>query len=313
MATDPDDIPETDPCAPAQRFDDDSSSADDDPISLRPHNTSNPASAQPAQETTTETDATHEESGEMTLLEHLEDLRGTLIRSAIALFVGVAVIAVFLPAFADLLRWPLEFAFGEKRILDEGLITTSPLAVFSVVLQVTFLGGFALSLPFILYFVAMFIAPGLTPRELAILRPGCLAALFLFLLGASFAFFILVPAALKASMFFNDMFDFRLLWSADRYFSLIMWMTLGIGFMFEFPLLLVSLVYVRILTAEQLEKHWPYAIIGFLSLAAVITPTTDPFTFLLLAMPMTGLYFAAVAVSKRVERYLARRDLEEAR
>jgi len=240
---------------------------------------------------------------EMSFLEHLEDLRSVLLRSLLVFLVTSGLIMAFLPVVAQVLNWPLEFAFGKgNELFREGLITTSPMAVFAVILQVTFLGGFAVTLPFFLYFLARFIAPGLTEAELRVLRPGCLAAFALFLIGALFSFMILVPAALKASLFFNEMFEYKVLWSADRYYGMLMWMTLGIGLTFEFPLLLVILVYVGILDVNRLRAFRPYSVVVFLGVAAVITPTTDPVTFLLLALPMSLLYEIAIMVSRRIEK-----------
>jgi len=235
---------------------------------------------------------------EMNFLDHLEELRGTLIRCMLSLIAGIIVVMLFLKGFAGFLNWPLRYAMGEE--LSRGLVTTSPMAVFSVILQVSFLGGFALSLPLMLYFISRFVAPGLTKKEKSILKPGCVLAFGLFLVGCSFSYLILVPASLKASMYFNQMFDFHLFWSADRYYGLLVWMVLGIGLSFEFPLVLVLLVYVGILTPEKLSAFRPYSIVVFLALAAVLTPTTDPFTFLLLAVPMGILYEIALRISRRI-------------
>ena len=235
----------------------------------------------------------------MSFLDHLEDLRGTLIRCIVALFIACFFVMGFLKYFASLLNWPLQIALGPNA--EEGLITTSPMAVFSVILQISFLGGFALSLPFILYFVARFIAPGLTDKELRALKPGCFLALILFIIGALFGYFVLVPASLKASIFFNHLFGFEVFWTADRYYGLLMWMVMGIGLSFEFPLIIVMLVYIGMINITQLQSFRPYSIIVFLVLAAVITPTTDPFTFLLLAVPMGFLYEMSLFISKRVE------------
>ena len=125
-----------------------------------------------------EKDISNSDKGDMSFLAHLEDLRGTLIRCIVALFIACFSVMGFLKYFASLLNWPLQIALGPNA--EEGLITTSPMAVFSVILQISFLGGFALSLPFILYFVARFVAPGLTDKELSALKPGCFFALVLF-------------------------------------------------------------------------------------------------------------------------------------
>ena len=150
--------------------------------------------------------------------------------------------------------------------------------------------------------MARFVAPGLTKTELSVLRPGCTAAFALFLSGSAFSYAILVPASLKASIFFNELFGFQVLWSADRYYGLLVWMTVGIGISFEFPLLLVILVYIGILNVAKLKHFRPYSVVAFLVVAAVVTPTTDPFTFLLLAVPMSLLYEASILISQRVEK-----------
>ena len=247
--------------------------------------------------------------GEMGFLDHLEELRTTIIRSFVALVIGCALVMVGIKYFAGVLNWPLNFAFGDEA--HRGLVTTSPMAVFAVILQISFLGGFAIALPFIMYFVASFISPGLNRKELKMLKPGCFLALLMFLTGAAFAYFALVPASLKASIFFNEMFGYQLFWSADRYYGLLMRMVLGIGLSFEFPLLIVLLVYIGILDTAKLIAFRPYSIIVFLGLAAVITPTTDPFTFLLLAVPMSILYEGSLYASRRISQRRSEQTFEE--
>ena len=268
---------------------------------------------------------------EMDFFEHLEELRWTLVKSFVALVVGCGLVMVSMKLFAGFLNWPLEIALGEGVELVRvdgigseigavpernpdlengsgekrrrfGLITTTPMGVFSVILQVCFLGGLGLALPFFLYFVAQFVAPGLTERELAVLKPGCAIAFLLFLIGSVFSFTILIPASLRASIFFNEIFGFQVLWSADRYYGLLVWMTVGIGFSFEFPLILVFLGYLGVLDIERLKRFRPYSVVAFLGIAAIITPTTDPLTFMLLAVPMSLLYEVSILISKRVER-----------
>ena len=243
----------------------------------------------------------------MGFLDHLEDLRWMLFRCFGAFVAGAILIAVFLTQFASILNWPLHFALRDDPFVEQGLVTTSPFGVFSVVMQLVFFGGFAISLPLMLYFAARFVSPGLTERELRVLRPACAAIFGLFLLGVVFSFFVLTPAALIASRHFNEMFEFRLLWSADRYYGMLTWMTLGVGMIFEFPLVVLLLVYVGILDSAKLRAFRPYSVVVFLTLAALVTPTTDPITFLLLAVPLSGLYEISLRLSVRLER---RRDRE---
>lgn len=244
-------------------------------------------------------EVTDSESG-MTFLDHLEDVRKVAFRCAIALAVGVGLVGVFLSQFSKALIHPLNVALGgQSEASVQGLITTGPMGVFSVMIQVCFLGGFFLALPAMLYFIAGFIAPALTPQEKKSLIPACVASAVLFLLGALFSYFLLVPASLKASKYFNDMLGFATIWRADSYYGLLVWMVLGIGASFQFPLLVVSMVKLNIVSIAQLKAFRPYSIVLFLILSAVITPTADPFTFLLLAVPMMLFYEASIWFCKR--------------
>ena len=239
--------------------------------------------------------------GQMTFLDHLEDLRWTLVKSFSAFGVACILIGLFLTKFSALLRWPYAFAVSGRDIEMAGLINTSILGVFSVIFYLLLGGGFALSLPFILYFIGQFVSPGLNERELGLLRPACLAAFVLFFLGATFSFFVLVPAALRASIIFNEMLGFAPMWTAASYYGLLTWMVLGVGIAFQFPLVLMILVFLEILSHAQLVAFRKYSIVLFLCIGAVVTPTTDPVTFILLAVPMSLLYELAIFGARRIE------------
>jgi sec-independent protein translocase protein TatC len=239
---------------------------------------------------------------EMTFLDHLEDLRWTLFKSFIAFGLACLLIGLFLAQFSDLLRWPYEFAISGRDIQMSGLINTSILGVFSVIFYLLIGGGFAISLPFMLYFIAQFVMPGLNERELHLVRPACLAAFLLFFVGAVFSFFILVPAAPRAPIIFNELLGFAPLWTAASYYGLLTWMVLGVGIAFQFPLVLLILVFLEILSKAQLIAFRRYSIVLFLCIGAVVTPTTDPVTFILLALPMSVLYEIAIMGAGRIER-----------
>ena len=237
----------------------------------------------------------------MTFLEHLEELRHVLFRSAAVFFLAFMVVAVFFRNINELLRAPLEKAMANHGV-TEALVTTGPFGVFSFLLQIGFLGGVALASPFILYFFSSFVAPGLNKREKRVLLPGCIVALILFCLGCLFSYFLLVPSALNVSIYLNKLLGLELIWRADRYISLLLWMVLGIGLSFEFPLAITLLVYVGILQQQQLRDVRRYAVVGLFILAAIITPTGDPFTQLLMAIPMWLLYEGSVIVAGFIER-----------
>lgn len=237
----------------------------------------------------------------MTFLEHLEELRQILTKSLVAYLLSTIVVAAGLTYLTDLLYWPLEQALDPHILEKEGLILTSPMAVFSLMIQIVLFGGFALSMPFILYFIVQFVAPALTPRERTFLRPVCLSTLALFLLGAGFSFFLLVPAALSAAHQLSTAFGFKTLWTADAYFNLVVWMTFGVGLTFEFPLILLLLVKLGILQGAKLLSLWQYAFVFFLVLSALITPTSDPLTFVILAIPLYVLYLLTALFAYRMD------------
>ncbi len=241
-------------------------------------------------------------AGAMPFLDHLEELRWTLVRCLVAFVVACALVLVFIPQIAGALQWPLNWAYGSAETARQSLITVRPMGVFSVLIQVCLLAGLALSLPFMIYLGARFVAPGLTPQELRVLRPGCAAAFLLFLAGASLSFFIVLPLSLAVSIRFNQLFGFELLWTATDYYSLVVLLTLAIGICFEFPLVLVVLVHLGILPVEKLVAARRFVFVIILVFAAVITPGGDPVSLAIMALPMYGLYELSIVFGRRLER-----------
>jgi|TARA_B110000438_G_scaffold146580_1_gene141224 sec-independent protein translocase protein TatC len=246
---------------------------------------------------------------EMSFLDHLEELRWVIAKCFGVFLLSCLLVGVFVFQFADLLRWPYEFALRGQEGVDDTLYIRGFMGVFSVMLQLFFLGGLSISLPFMLLFLGKFIAPGLTLKERRMLLPGSLAAFVLFLAGASFSFWILLPAGLRASVMFSQMFGFELLIDASSYYGLLMWATMGVGAAFEFPLVLLLLIHMGVATTVMLKNYRRHAIIAFLVLSAVVTPTPDPITFLFLAIPLYVLYELSIFVGGKVER---RREAEHA-
>lgn len=253
------------------------------------------------------------EPGEMTFLEHLEELRWTLVRCLAAFLVGVIVLAVFLPWLTDLLQWPFRWAQQASAESDqmEGLFSRRPMGVFSVMLQVLFLGGLATSLPFMLFALAHFVAPALTKREKKMLVPALGAGFLLFLVGLTFAFLVVLPAAFRVSIIFNRLLGLELLWGAADYYSLVVWLSVLMGGLFEFPVVLVLLIQMGILSSAMLRAQRKIVFVIILVIAAVITPGGDPITLTILGLPLYGLYEAALWVGARYERGRARAEEDD--
>ena len=126
--------------------------------------------------------------------DHLEELRGTIVKSLIAFVIFAVLIGVFATEFNKTLLWPLHYVAKDYPNLDTRLGTQSIMEVFSMIIQLCVFGGLMLAAPFILFFIAQFVAPALTQREMKAVLPMCIASLFLFLVGAAFSFFLLMPS-----------------------------------------------------------------------------------------------------------------------
>ena len=233
---------------------------------------------------------------------HLEELRWTLIKCAVVFTVFAVLIGCFMTEFNDVLLWPLHKVQAEYPALVIDLGTTTIMEGFNVVIQMCVLGGLVMSAPFLLFFIGQFVAPALTEKEMKAVLPLCGSALVLFLIGASFSFFFLVPSTIRVAVEINDMFHYQLRWTPGSYYSLLTWLVLGVGASFEFPLVIVLLVWIGLVTTAFLKKYRRHAFVLVFIIAAIVTPTPDPFTQTIFAIPLYILYEIAILASTRVEK-----------
>lgn len=238
----------------------------------------------------------------MGFLEHLDELRGTLVKCAITFIVFASLIGIFLKESNDVLMWPLNYVRSENASLVLELGTSAPMEGFSVIIQMCTMGGLMLAAPFMLFFIGQFVAPALSEKELKAVLPVCGTAMVLFLIGAAFSFFLLVPSTLRVAVEINDLFGFVMRWTPASYYSLLLWLVLGVGAAFEFPLLIVLAVYIGFLKVATLRKYRRHSIVVIFIIAAVVTPTPDPVTQLMMAIPLYVLFELAIIAGARVER-----------
>lgn len=234
--------------------------------------------------------------------DHLEELRSTLIKSIIAFAVFAGAIGIFMTEFNQVLLRPFLKIAAEYPDANLQLGIMSPMESFNIVIQMCLLGGLIMAMPFILFFVGQFVAPALTEKEMKAVVPMCASALVLFIGGACFAFFILIPSTMRVSMQITEMLGFKFQWTAASYYSLLTIMVLGIGASFEFPLLIVLLVWLGVLTTDFLRKYRRHAIVVIFVIAAIATPTPDPLNQTIFAIPLYVLYELAILASSRVEK-----------
>lgn len=253
-----------------------------------------------------------EEEGVMGFWDHVEELRWTLVKSLVVFSICFGLVLAVSVIFSDLLQWPLHRAFDLLGDPDREITlrTNGPSNVFSFLLQLGFFGGFGLSLPFMLYFFVRFVAPGLTKEEKAVLRPVCLAIVGLFLAGVFMAFFLLLPLYLYMSLVFEAKYNFVALWTPGDYYGAVVYMSLGLGLLFQSPLVIILLIYLGIVDVKTLSAGRRYAAFFILVIAALLTPGGDPITLAVAAAPLYVLYEIALAVGGKLR--LRKELLEEA-
>jgi len=247
---------------------------------------------------------------EMGFFDHLEELRMTIIRSMMAAIVGMAIMGYFFIQFFNVLEYPLVKALGEQEAYNVLISPLQPMAGVTMVFSVSIYGGVILMLPVIAYFVVKFVAPGLTIREKGMLRPALLAALALFFLGAGACFTIMLPAGLKFSYMIDKWIHFKTQWTADSYMSLVIWATLATGLIFEFPLILVILQVLGVISPDTLRGSRRYAIIIIAVVGGLLAPSPDVVSMLMMMTPMLLLYEGSIIVGATLRR---RRLAEQAR
>jgi sec-independent protein translocase protein TatC len=234
--------------------------------------------------------------------QHLEELRGTLIKSVVVFVICAVAVGYFATEFMEYLKWPLTYVAKDYPSIDTKLGTLSIMEVFNMIIQLCVFGGLLLASPLILFFVGQFVSPALTEKELKAVKPMCFSALVLFLLGSSFSFFLLMPSTVRIAIELNQAFGLETRWTAGNYFTTLTWLVLGTGAVFEFPLVVVLLVWLGIITTEFLRKYRRHAIVLIFVIAAIVTPTPDPFTQTLFAAPLYALFEISILVSTRVEK-----------
>ena len=238
----------------------------------------------------------------MSFLEHLEEFRWTVGRILLAFALGITLATFFIGEIADLLKFPITFAYGSSELVDDNLITYRPMGVISVFIQIAFISGLTLSMPFTLFFLGTFVAPGLNKKERSLLRPACFAAFMLFVTGVGFAFFVILPLTLSFSVRLNQYFGFELLWAASEYYSMVVWFSLATGSFFQFPLIIVVLVFLGVIPVQKLRSSRRVVLVGLMIFSAFLTPGGDFISLPITTGLMYSLYELSIWVGANTEK-----------
>lgn len=220
------------------------------------------------------------------LLEHLEELRQRLLRSLIALGIGTGIGLLVADRVIDFLAAPV----GGRA----GLVSIDVTESIAAYMRVALLTGFALSFPYIVYQILAFVYVGLLPHERRVLLLLVPLATLLFLGGAAFTYFVMMPVAIP---FLTTFAGIRTEPRPSSYLGFVVSLMFWLGLSFEMPLLAFALAKARLITARQLLRAWRFAVLAIAILAAAITPTVDPVNMSIVMVPLIGLYLLSVLMA----------------
>jgi sec-independent protein translocase protein TatC len=230
----------------------------------------------------------------MGFLDHLEELRRRLVYSIAAVAVGFGACWGYRERIYAVMQKPIMEAL-KSHGLSEKLVYLNPVDPFNLYLKIAALAGLFLTSPFVLYQVWMFISPGLYRNEKRYVMPFMASTIALFSAGGYFGYRIVYPRALEFLIGFGSQFTPMI--TISEYTSLFLSIILGMGLIFEMPILIFFLSLMGIISAGFMWKNFRYAILIIFIIAAIVTPSPDIMSMLIFAAPMVGLYVVSIGIA----------------
>ena len=231
-------------------------------------------------------------------LAHLEDLRWTIIRCVAVLAIGVTICAFSAKYILDALYVPYREAGRDpKDLFNFGVVDP-----FSIHMEISLLGGFILSLPFLLIFLGQFLLPALTRQEKRFIAPVFAIGAILFLIGLTLCYLFVLRVTLLFFIDYSAYLGFTTMWTAKGLIDFEVQMLFGFGAAFEMPVVIFTLNMLGLVSAAQLASKRRHAILASFVAACIIIPSTDPFSLSMLAVPMYILFEACIWIARIVER-----------
>ena len=259
--------------------------------------------------------------GEMTFIDHLEELRWHVIRSVIAVLIGAVVVFIYSDFVVDdILFAPTRVDFISARWLcslghkigigdtlcfpqvDAKFLENTMTGQFIASFTLAFIGGFILAFPYIFWEFWKFIRPALSEKELKKTRGVIFWVSLLFFTGVLFGYFILTP--FMVNFYFNYKLSpqIQIMPSFSDYLENLIYTTAGIGVLFQMPLLVMVLARIGVVTGRFLRKYRRHAFVIILIAAAIITPSTDPFSLTIVTIPLYLLFEASIIIASRINK-----------
>ena len=231
-------------------------------------------------------------------LEHLEDLRWTIVKMAIVLLVAMVFCFAFRTSLVQILQRPLRGIDPQIGALRAMGVTDS----ITISFRLAFYAGIVISFPLLLYFLAEFVLPALTAVEKKFVLPAILVSFGLFLTGVLACYYWLLPKTIL--FFFQDAtsLGWTPAWTVQEYYSFVTRFTIGFGLAFELPVVVLALVRFGLITYPFMARTRPYAIVLIFVLATIITPTPDVLTLVAMSLPMCLLYESCIWIAWFTQR-----------
>lgn len=237
-------------------------------------------------------------------LEHLEDLRWTIVKMAIVLIAGMIVSFLYVDQISAIILSPLQALVPDAKLLGLGVVEA-----FMVSLRLAFYSGVVLGFPFLLYFAAEFILPALTRQEKRMLFPALAVGFVLFGIGVWLAYQFILPLTLKWFYDYAVKMQIDPNWQARDYYGFVTHLSIACGLLAELPVAVLALAFLGIVTGKFLRETRSYAYTLILILVALISPTPDPMTFIIMSLPVLAIYEICIWLVWALERRRRAEDL----
>ncbi len=269
-------------------------------------------------------------AAEMSFIDHLEELRWHIIRAVIAVLIGAIAVFVFVREIVDKIllapahdnfvtyKWLCKaghfFGLGNTLCMSGtkvSFISTAMTGQFISSFTIAFIGGFVVAFPYVFWEFWRFIRPALTHKELKKTGGVIFWVSFLFFLGVAFGYYVLTPFMVNFYFSYSLSPLIEIKPTFSDYVENLVYTTVGIGILFQMPLLVALLTRIGIITARFLKKYRRHAFVVILIAAAIITPSTDPFSLTLVTIPLYALYEASIIIATRINKSRIKEEAEE--
>lgn len=270
------------------------------------------------------------ETGDMSFLDHLEELRWHLVRSVIAIGIGCIIVLIFANQIvSDILLAPTRPEFVSSRWLcslghkigigdtlcfppvDAKFLENTMTGQFISYFTMGFIGGFIIAFPYIFWEFWRFVRPALSEKERKKTRGVIFWVSLLFFSGVAFGYFILTPFMVNFYFNFKMSQQIVIMPSFSDYLENLIYTTVGIGLLFQLPLVVMVLAKIGFLKASFLRRYRRHAFVIIVTAAAIITPSTDPFSLTIVTIPLYLLYEASIMVASRINKRQEKEKQEE--